>query len=107
MKKAVIVAALVLVAGFAANSKATAQELRYGREVCVNESLKDEAVRLFPDATLHVIPDQFPRGMNGWRIVSGNVRPDGRIHTDEEEIYQRRLELWRNRGLWSVGSLAH
>ena len=93
----------VLALSPALSTTASAQEARYGREVCVNQSLVDEAKRLFPDAGLHVLPDLFPRGMNGWRIVSGNVRPDGRIHTDDEEIYIRRLELWRNRGLWSLG----
>jgi len=36
--------------------------------------------------------------MNGWRIVSGNVRADGRIHTDEEEIQMRRRELLHGSG---------
>jgi hypothetical protein len=63
--------------------------------------LVDEAKRLFPNARLHVLPDSPRRGMNGWRIVSGIARPDGRIHADEEEIPIRRRELLTNRGLWS------
>lgn len=103
MKKAVLVAALAVLAGFSVGGKVLAQETRYRTEVCVNESLVDEAKRLFPNAILHVIPDQFPRGMNGWRIVAGEVGPNGRIHTDEQEIWLRRLDLWRNRGLWHEG----
>lgn len=103
MKKVLLAAALALIPVFSMTAKASAQEARYGREVCVNASLADEAKRLFPDAILHVIPDQHPLGMNGWRIISGNVRPDGRIHTDAEEIQMRRIELWRNRILWSDG----
>ena len=93
MKKALIVAALALVPAIVWNGKATAQEARYGTEVCVNASLADEAKRLFPNATLHVLPDFSIRRMNDWRIVSGPVRPDGRIHTDAEEIQMRRREL--------------
>ena len=93
MKKVLLVAALALVPAFSMTSKATAQEARYGTEVCVNASLVDDAKRLFPNATLHVVPDFAVRGMNGWRIVSGNVRADGRIHTDAEEIQIRRREL--------------
>ena len=100
MKKVLLVAALALVSAFSLTGNATAQEGRYGTEVCVNASLVDEAKRLFPNATLHVLPDFTRRGMNGWRIVSGNVRADGRIHTDEEEIQIRRRELWSNRGFW-------
>ena len=94
MKKAMFVAALAILMGFSVTGKATAQEARYGTEVCVNASLADEAKRLFPNATLHVLPDFAIRRMNGWRIVSGNVRADGRIHTDEEEIQLRRRELF-------------
>lgn len=93
MNKAVLVAALAILTGFSVTGKATAQEAQYGTEVCVNASLADEAKRLFPNATLHVLPDFSIRRMNGWRIVSGVVRPDGRIHTDEEEIQTRRREL--------------
>ena len=95
MKKALLAAAIAVLAGFSVNARVAAQEApRYGTEVCVNASLADEAKRLFPNAKLHVLPD-LPYGMNGWRIVSGNVRPDGRIHTDAEEIYARRLETHR------------
>ena len=97
MKKVLLVAALAVLTGFSVTGKATAQETQSGAEVCVNRSLVDEAKRLFPNATLHVLPDFTIRRMNGWRIVSGNVRADGRIHTDEEEIQLRRQEL---RGRW-------
>ena len=93
MKKVLLAAALTLVPGLSLTGKAMAQEVKYGTEVCVNASLADEAKRLFPNATLHVVPDFASRGMNGWRIVSGNVRADGRIHTDEEEIQIRQREL--------------
>lgn len=100
MKKVMLVAALAILVGFSVTGKATAQEARYGTEVCVNASLADEAKRLFPNATLHVLPDFAIRRMNGWRIVSGMVRADGRIHTDEEEIQMRRRELLHGSGRW-------
>ena len=100
MKKALLAATVAVLTGFSVNARVAAQEApRYGTEVCVNASLADEAKRLFPNATLHVLPD-LPRGMNGWRIVSGNVRADGKIHTDGEEIYIRQLETHRG-VLWS------
>jgi hypothetical protein len=40
--------ALALVPALSLTGKATAQEARYGTEVCVNASLVDEAKRLFP-----------------------------------------------------------
>ena len=101
MKKFVLAAALALLLTLPLSGTAAAQQAQYGTEVCVNASLADEAKRLFPNARLHVLPDSPRRGMNGWRIVSGNVRADGRIHTDEEEIQIRRRELWSNRGFWS------
>lgn len=93
MNKFLSATAVALVSSLSSTGKATAQEARYGSEVCVNASLADEAKRLFPNATLHVLPDFAIRRMNGWRIVSGIVRADGRIHTDEEEIQMRRREL--------------
>ena len=99
MKKVLLVAALVLVPAFSLSGKAGAQEVRYGNEVCVNVSDADEAKRTFPNATLHVLPDFSDRRMNGWRIVSGPVGPDGRIHTDAEEIQNRRREVNRG-GRW-------
>lgn len=98
MKTVLLAAALAFVPAFSLAGKATAQEARYGTEVCVNASLADEAKRRFPNATLHVLPDFGDRRMNGWSIVSGNVRGDGRIHTDEEEIQMRRRELRYGRG---------
>ena len=98
MKKAMLVAALAILVGFSVTGKATAQEVRYGTEVCVNASLADEAKRLFPNATLHVLPDFAIRRMNGWRIVSGNVRADGRIHTDAEEVRIRQREHFHDNG---------
>lgn len=91
MKKAALVAALVLIPALFMTGRATAQQARYGTEVCVNASLADEARQRFPKATLHVVPDFNIWQMNGWRIVSGNVRADGRIHTDAEEIQMRRI----------------
>jgi hypothetical protein len=84
MKKIVLAAALIAVPAAYSGANA-AQELGYGSEVCVNASLADEARRLFPKASLHILPDFPDASMNGWRIVSGNVRPDGKIMTDAEE----------------------
>ena len=100
MKKGLFVAALFLVPAFSLAGKATAQEVRYGTEVCVNASLADEAKRLFPNAALHVLPDFGDRRMNGWRIVSGNVRSDGRIHTDADEIQARQRDLIHSVNRW-------
>ena len=99
MNKVVLVATLALVSAFSLTGKALAQEARYGTEVCVNFSDVDEAKRSFPNATLHVVPDFPDRRMNGWRIVSGNVGPNGKIHTDAEEIQSRRREVNRG-GRW-------
>jgi len=101
MKKVLLVAALVLVPAFSLAGKATAQETRSGTEVCVNASLVGEAKRLFPNASIHVLPDFEIRRMNGWRIVSGNVRADGRIHTDSEETQMRRVELSHGGNRWT------
>ena len=97
MKKVLLVAALAFVPVFSLAGKATAQEARYGTEVCVNASLADEAKRLFPNANLHVVPDSTNPAMNGWRIVSGYAGADGRIHTDAQEIQKRRHERLHNR----------
>ena len=95
MKKVLLAAAFILVPVLSFTGKAISQEVKYGTEVCVNAALADEAKRLFPNATLHVLPDFELRRMNYWRIVSGNVRADGRIHTDEEEIQKRQQEFSR------------
>ena len=57
MKKVLLVAALAVLTGFSVTGRATAQEARYGTEECVNASNAAEAKRLFPNATLHVLPD--------------------------------------------------
>ena len=89
MKKILLAAALtVITAGYSAGN-AAAQELGYGSEVCVNASLADEASRLFPKASLHILPDFPDANMNGWRIVSGNIRANGRVMTDAEEVKTR------------------
>ena len=94
MKKILLVAALAVVPAVLSAEKAAAQQ-GYATEVCVNASLADEAKRLFPDAILHVLPDSSDPAMNGWRIVSGNVRSDGRIMTDAEERKMRVRERSR------------
>ena len=99
MKKLLLVAALGLVPSFSLAGAVMAQEVQYGTEVCVNVSDVVEAKRVFPNAAIHVLPDFPDRRMNGWRIVSGPVRPDGRIHTAAEEIQNRRLEVNRG-GRW-------
>ena len=56
-----------------------------GAEVCVNTSDQAEARRLFPKATIHVIPDSPDPLMNGWAVVyGGNKRM-----SDAEEIELR------------------
>lgn len=91
MKKILLAAALTLVPAMFSTGKAQAQtKPEYGTEVCVNASNVEDAKRLFPNARLHVVPD-VP-GSNGFRIVSGNVRSDGRIMTDSEEINLRQRE---------------
>jgi hypothetical protein len=92
MKKFLLTAALALVPALFFTGKVMAQTKQYGTEVCVNASLVDQAKRLFPNATIHVLPDFADREMNGWRIVSGPVGPKGRIHTDAEEMQLRRHE---------------
>ena len=98
MKKVLLVAALTLVPAFSLAGKATAQETRSGTEVCVNRSLVDEAKRLFPNASIHVLPDFADPDMNGWRIVSGAVGPNGRIHSDTDEVQIRQREREVDKG---------
>ncbi|MBI4522701.1 MAG: hypothetical protein HY695_02685 [Deltaproteobacteria bacterium] len=91
-----VVLALSLTGNAAAQKvKAAAQAGQYGTEICVNASYVEEAKRLFPNYALHVIPDFTESNMNGWRIVSGSIDPNGRIMTDAEEIKLRQYE--RNR----------
>jgi hypothetical protein len=85
MKKIILAAALAVVPALFSAEKAAAQQ-GYATEVCVNASLANEAKQLFPNASLHVLPDFPDPEMNGWTIVSGNVRSDGGIMTDAEEI---------------------
>lgn len=93
MKKILIAAALTLVPAVFSTGKAVAQtKVEYGTEVCVNASNAEEAKRLFPNARLHVVPDSSNTAMNGWRIVSGAVDANGRIHTDAQEINLRQRD---------------
>lgn len=92
MKKVLLAAALTLAPALSLTGKAAAQEAKYGTEVCVNASLADQAKQRFPNATLHVLPDFTDREMNGWRIISGAVGPNGRIMTDDQEIKLRKHE---------------
>jgi hypothetical protein len=93
MNKVLLAAAVALAPALLFTGKAMAQTQQFGTEICVNASQAEEAKRRFPNARIHVLPDFAILRMNGWRIVSGNVRADGRIHTDEEEIQLRRREL--------------
>jgi hypothetical protein len=95
MKKILLAAALTLVPALFSTSKASAQNVQYGTEVCVNASNVEDAKRLFPDARLHVLPDFPDSRMNGWRIVSGTFDAKGRIHTDAEELQLRQRERSR------------
>lgn len=96
MKKVLLAAipALLLVPALTGTAVAQTQQQQYGTEVCVNASLADEAKRLFPKASLHVIPDSVDPKMNGFRIVNGHVGADGRIMTDAEEIQRRQRERY-------------
>jgi len=96
MKKLLLAAvpALLLVPALTGTAVAQTQQQQYGTEVCVNASLADEAKRLFPKASLHVIPDSVDPEMNGFRIVSGLVGADGRIMTDSDEIRRRQRERY-------------
>jgi len=93
MQKLLLAAALTVVLALSLTGTATAQTQQYGVEVCVNASNADDAKRLFPNATLHILRDFPDPLMNGWRHVSGAVKlPGGRIMTDAEEIQLRERE---------------
>lgn len=84
--------AFLLVPALTGTAVAQTQQQQYGTEVCVNASGAGDAKRLFPNATLHVIPDSINPLMNGWRIVSGPVGAGGKIMTDAQEIQLRQRE---------------
>ena len=92
MRKVLLAAALTLALAVSLTGTATAQTQQYGTEVCVNASNAEQAKRLFPNATLHVIPDFVDPLMNGWRHVSGQVGAGGKIMTDAQEIQLRQRE---------------
>ena len=98
MKKVLLAAAVALAPALSFTGTAMAQTLQVGTEVCVNASQAEEAKRRFPNARIHVLPDFPDSDMNGWRIVSGNVRADGRIHTDAEEVRIRQREHFHDNG---------
>ena len=99
MNKVLLAAAVALAPALSFTGTAMAQTQQYGTEICVNASHAEEARRRFPNARIHVLPDFPNRDMNGWTIVSGAVRPDGRIHTDAEAIKHReRLRYYRMPG---------
>ena len=94
MKRILLAAALTLLPALFPIGKAAAQTTgEYGTEVCVNASNVEDAKRLFPNTSLHVVPDSPNDEANGWRIVSGYRRSDGRIMTDAEEVHHRLREL--------------
>ncbi len=92
----VLSAAALTVLGLSLAGAAAAQTVTYAQEVCVNASNVSEAKQRFPNATLHVIPDDPDPNMNGWRIV---VRPGDKNMSSAEE-YNLRL---RQRNRESVG----
>ena len=92
MKKVILAATVALGLALSLAGTATAQTQQYGTEVCVNASNTDDAKRLFPNATLHVIADFVDPLMNGWRHVSGQVGAGGKIMTDAQEIQLRQRE---------------
>ncbi len=92
MNRLLLAVALAFLLVPALTGTAVAQTQQYGIEVCVNASDAAYAKQLFPNASLHVIPDFVDPLMNGWRHVSGNFRAGGRIMTDAEEIQLRQRE---------------
>ena len=82
MKK-VLLAALALGFGMPLAGTASAQQETYKTEVCVNASQAAEAKRRFPNAVLHVIPDDPDQSRNGWRTV---VSSGDKLMSDAEEI---------------------
>ena len=94
MKRILLAAALILVPAVFSTGKAQAQTAGtgYGTEVCVNQSLAAEAKQRFPSARIHVVPDSIDPGVNGWRIISGAVDANGRIHTDGQELQLRQRD---------------
>lgn len=94
MKKILLAAALILVPAMFSTGKAQAQTATpgYGTEVCVNQSLAAEAKQRFPNARIHVVPDSNDPSTNGWRIISGAVDANGRIHTDAQEMSLRQRD---------------
>jgi hypothetical protein len=81
MKKAIPVAAFVLVTAVGFAGKATAQVPQYRTEVCVNESLVDDAKRLFPNASVHVLPDSSLGRPAGGLSLGISARMEGFIAT--------------------------
>ena len=100
MKKVLLAAAVALAPALSFTGTAMAQTQQVGTEICVNASQAEEAKRRFPNARIHVLPDFPDPDMNGWAIVSGPVGPDGRIHTDAEEVGIRERERMEDRGYW-------
>ena len=98
MKKVLLAAAVALAPALYFTGTAMAQTLQVGTEVCVNASQAEEAKRTFPNARIHILPDFPDPDMNGWAIVSGPVGPDGRIHTDAEEVDIRQHERGYDKG---------
>lgn len=92
MNKVILAATLALGLALSLAGTATAQTVQYGTEVCVNASNADQARQLFPNATLHILPDFADPAMNGWRHVSGSVGAGGKIMTDAQEIQLRERE---------------
>jgi len=92
MNRLLLAVALAFLLVPALTGTAMAQTQAYGTEVCVTASDADYAKRLFPNASLHVIPDFVDPAMNGWRHVSGNFGAGGRIMTDAQEIQLRLKE---------------
>ena len=90
MNKVLIAAALALM--LSPTGKALAQTIQYETEVCVNASQAAEAKRRFPNAVLHVIPDDVDANRNGWRIT---IHPEGKRMSDAEEIRLRGQERYR------------
>ncbi|MBI2360710.1 MAG: hypothetical protein HYV04_17695 [Deltaproteobacteria bacterium] len=93
MQKMLLAVALVVAFAVFLTGTAAAEEAEYRTEVWVNASNAADAKNLFPDAEIRVLPDFADPDMNGWRIVSGEVKtPEGMILAYAEEIQLRERE---------------
>ncbi len=95
MKKVLLAISVLMFVLPSARALAQAQAQPYRTEVCVNASDEAAAKRLFPAATIHVIPNDTNPRMNGWRVTYTSRAEN---MSDAEEIQLRWRELNRTFG---------